>query len=218
VSNAPDTPEIADRGERRRRPGVTVTRAAILDAARDEFATHGYDRATVRGIAAVAGVDPALVLHYFGSKAGLFDEAIDFPMEPAEVLRSSAAADVEGIGATVVRSFLEGWEEGENRRRLVALLRSAMTNDAALAHVREYLGRRVFGPVTRELAVVDGDLRATLVGSQLVGLAILRYVACIEPLASASRDDLVAAVGPSVQRYITGELAVEGSGGTDPHP
>ena len=189
-----------------RRPGAGVTREAILEAARDEFAAHGFDRATIRGIAAVAGVDPALVLHYFGCKAQLFGDAISIPVEPAEILRRSAAAGLEDTGATLVRSFLEGWEEGENRRRLVALMRSALTNDAAMARVRDYLGRKILGPVTRELALPDGELRATLVGSQLIGLAMLRYVACIEPVASASRDDLVAAIGPSVQRYLTSDL------------
>ena len=189
-----------------RRPGESVTREAILDAARDEFAARGFDRATIRSIAGRASVDPALVLHYFGCKAQLFDDAISIPVEPAEILRRSATGGLDGIGVTVVRSFLEGWEEGENRQRLVALLRSAMTNDAALTHVREYLGQKIFGPVTRQLALPDGELRATLVGSQLIGLAMLRYVTCIEPLASASQDDLVAAIGPSVQRYLTGDL------------
>jgi AcrR family transcriptional regulator len=189
-----------------RRPGNSGTREAILEAARGEFATHGFDRATIRGIAAVADVDSALVLHYFGCKAQLFGDAISIPMEPAEIVRRFGA-DRGGVGATMVRFFLEGWEKGENRRQLVALLRSAMTNDDALERVREYLDRRVFGPVTRELALPDGELRATLVGSQLIGLAMMRYVARIEPLASASLDDLVAAIGPSVQRYLTGDLA-----------
>ena len=90
-----------------------------------------------------------------------------------------------------------------------------MTNDVALARVRDYLGRRIFGPVTRELALPDGELRATLVGSQLIGLAMLRYVTGSEPLASASQDDLVEAIGPGVQRYLTGDLGAAAPGGEE---
>lgn len=198
----------AECGGRRagRRRGESGAREAILQAARDEFAAHGFDRATIRGIASRAGVDPALVLHYFGSKDDLFGDAISIPVEPAEILRRSAAAGLGDSGAILVGAFLDTWEAEENRQRLIALLRSAMTNDTALARVREYLGRRIFGPIVRELGLADGELRATLVGSQLIGLAMMRYVSRMEPLASASRDDLVAAVGPGIQRYLTGDL------------
>jgi AcrR family transcriptional regulator len=190
----------------RPRPGAEVTREKILEAAREEFAGRGFDRATIRGIASVAGVDPALVLHYFGSKAQLFGDAISIPVEPAEVLRRSAAAGFEDVGSAIVAAFLESWEDAETGPRMVALLRSAMTSDMALERVREYLGRRIFGPITRELDVADGELRATLAGSQLIGLATLRYVAGIEPLASAPQEVLVAAVGPTVQRYLVGDV------------
>lgn len=205
MSLASDASAEAEGAARRpgQRAGAAETREQILAAARDEFAARGFDRATIRGIAAVAGVDPALVMHYFGSKAELFGDAIHIPVEPAAILRRSAAAGVGGIGAAVVGSFLDTWEDEENRPRLVALLRSAMTNDTALAAVREYLDRRIFGPLTRELDLPDAELRATLVGSQLIGLAIMRYVAGIEPLASVPRDDIVAAVGPNIQRYLT---------------
>ena len=216
MSAAPHLSADAEPRSRRRgrRPGTGDTREAILAAAREEFAARGFDRATIRGIATAAGVDPALVLHYFGCKAQLFGDAISFPVEPAEILRRSAATGADSIGATLVRSYLDSWDDQENRPRLVALLRSAMTNDAALEQVRGYLDRKIFGPVTRELALPDGELRATLVGSQLIGLAMMRYVTRIEPLASASKDDLVAAIGPSIQRYLTGtfSLGTQGDG------
>lgn len=189
-----------------RRPGDSSTRDDILAAARHEFAELGFDRATLRGIAAAAGVDPALVLHYFGSKEQLFGEALQLPVEPGEVLRRVMARDVKDIGTTIVRTFLETWEPVESRNPLVAMVRSAMTNETAMALVREYLGRRVFGPITKALALPDAELRATLVGSQFIGLAMMRYIACIEPLASASVEQLVAAIGPSMQRYLTGDL------------
>jgi len=105
-----------------------------------------------------------------------------------------------------VRTFLEAWEPPESRVRLQAMLRSAMTNETAMGMIRDLLVREVFGPITQTLGVPDAQLRATLVGSQFIGLAIMRFVGRVEPLASASIDELVAAVGPTVQRYLTGEI------------
>lgn len=189
-----------------RRPGESGTREAILAAARGAFAELGYDRATIRGIAADAEVDPALVIHFFGSKDELFGAALEIPVEPGVVLERAAAATPDRIGETVVRAFLEAWEPPESRQRLIAMVRSAMTNEVALGMVREYLGRRVFGPITQVLGVPDAELRANLVGAQFIGLAMMRYITCIEPLASASVDRLVAALGPTMQRYLTGDL------------
>lgn len=193
-------------GRSGRRPGDGQTRHAILEAARQEFAESGYDRATIRGIAARAGVDPALVLHYFGAKEKLFSAALTVHAEPGEVVRRVMHEDAGAMGATVVRAFLDSWEPEETRAPLVAMVRSAMTNDVAMALVREYLERRVFGPITEALGVPDAQLRATLVGAQLIGLAMARYVTRIEPLASVSREQIVAALGPTVQRYLTGDL------------
>ncbi len=192
------------RGGRRR--GESGTREAILAAARGAFAELGFDRATIRGIAAAAGVDPALVLHYFGSKEQLFGDALQIPVKPGEVLRQVMGQRVDDMGATLVRTFLEAWEPEESRKPLVAMVRSAMTNETALALVRDYLGRRVFGPITQALDAPDAELRATLMGSQFIGLAMMRYIAHIEPLASASVEQLVTALGPTMQRYLTGDL------------
>jgi AcrR family transcriptional regulator len=189
-----------------RRPGESGTREAILVAARDAFAELGYDRATIRGIAADAGVDPSLVLHYFGSKDDLFGAALQIPVEPGEVLRRAMADDIEDMGPALVRLFLEAWEPPESRSPLVAMVRSAMTNETAMALVREYLGRRVFGPITQTLGAPGAEFRATLMGSQFIGLAMMRYIARIEPLASASVDEIVGAIGPTMQRYLTGDL------------
>jgi AcrR family transcriptional regulator len=198
---------VSGGGRTGRRSSGADTREEILAAARGAFAELGYDRATIRGIAADAAVDPALVIHYFRSKDELFGTALEIPVEPGVVLERAAAADPAELGATVVRAFLEAWEPLDNRQRLVAMVRSAMTNPVALHMVREYLGRRVFGPITQALGVPDAELRANLVGSQFIGLAMMRYVACIEPIASAPVEQLVAAVGPTVQRYLTGEIA-----------
>jgi AcrR family transcriptional regulator len=194
-----------------RRPGEPSTRAGILEAARASFAEHGYDRATIRDIAARAAVDPALVIHYFGAKEALFTEALELPLRPQEVLTRGMAAGADRLGVTVVRTFLEAWEPPETRVRLMAMLRSALTNEAAMGMIRDLLVREVFGPITEALGVPDAQLRATLVGSQFVGLSVMRYVGRIEPLASASVDELVAAIGPTVQRYLTGDLRPAGS-------
>ncbi len=199
---------------RGRRPGESGTRDAILKAARAAFSDLGYDRATIRGIARAAGVDPALVLHYFGSKAELFVDVLQLRVDPGalvSLLLASDDSDVRAhLGETVVRSFLEAWEPEENREPLVAIVRSGLTNATAQDMVRDYLGDKVFGPVTRALGVPDGDLRAALVGSQFIGLAIMRYVTRIEPIASASREQIVAAVGPTVQRYLLEPLDLAG--------
>ena len=195
-----------------RRPGDSSTRDDILEAARGEFAELGFDRATIRGIATSAGVDPALVLHYFGSKEQLFGAALQINAEPGQVLKRVMARDIDDMGATIVRTFLEAWEPEGTRSPLVAMVRSAMTNETAMALVREYLGRRVFGPVIQTLQAPDGELRATLMGSQFIGLAMMRYIAVIEPLASATVDELVAAVGPTMQRYLTGDLGAGAPG------
>ncbi len=206
--DAHGTPAEARRGGGRsgRRPGESLTREAILEAARLEFAELGYDRATIRGIGARAEVDPSLVLHYFGAKEQLFTAALQIPAEPGEVVRRVMREDAAHMGATVVRTFLAAWEPQESRAPLLAMIRSAMTNEVAMGLVREYLGRRIFGPITQALGLPDAELRAALVGSQLIGLAMVRYVARIEPLASATQEQVVAALGPTLQRYLTGEL------------
>ena len=189
-----------------RRPGDGNTRETILEAARAAFAALGYDRTSIRGIAAEAEVDPALVLHYFGSKEELFVAALELPIQPGEVFARGLAAGRDQLGSTVVRAFLEAWEPPETRVRLMAMLRSAMTNEAAMQMIRDLLVRQVFGPITELLGVPDARLRATLVGSQFIGLGMMRYVSRLEPLASASIDELVVAVGPTVQRYLTGDI------------
>jgi len=211
---APDAPEKPERagsteragGRSGRRPGDARTREAILEAARLEFAALGYDRATIRGIATRAAVDPALVHHYFRTKEQLFAAALTIPSEPGEVVRRAVSVDAGSLGATVVGSFLDAWEPVETRAPLLAMVRSAMTNEVAMGLVREYLERRVFIPLTEAVGLPEARLRATLVGSQLIGLAMARYVARIEPLASASREQIVAALGPTVQRYLTEDL------------
>jgi AcrR family transcriptional regulator len=189
-----------------RRPGRSVTRQAILEAARGVFARSGYDRATIRDIAAAAGVDPALVHHYFGSKEGLFVAALALPFEPETILAAVTDGEVERIGERVASLLLVLWDSTEQRSPLLALVRSALSNEDAARMLREFLATAVFTRVATRLGMPDARLRAGLVASQVIGLAIARYVIRIEPLASVPRATLVQAIAPTIQRYLTGEI------------
>ena len=207
---SPRTPTRRPPGSAGRHLAERGSREAILEAARSTFAEAGYERATIRTIAGGAGVDPALVLHYFGSKAGLFAAALQLPVAPGELVAGVLAdpsPDAHArLGETVVRAFLAAWEPAESRKPLVAMLRSALTNEIAQRLIRAYLANHVFAPLTKALGVPDAELRATLVGSQFVGLATMRYVMRMEPMASAPPEWIAQAVGPTIQRYLTGPL------------
>ena len=189
-----------------RRPGVSGTREAILDAARRAFAEQGYQQATIRGVADLAGVDPALVHHYFGTKQDLFVAAVELPVNPIGQLMAVLADEPDQIGQRIVEVFLSIWDHAADRSPLLALIRSAVGDERAAAMLREFITEEVLGQLARRLGSPDARLRATLVGSQLIGLAMARYIVRVEPLASAPAAELAAAVGPTVQRYLTGDL------------
>jgi len=177
------------------------TRAAILDAARRAFAARGYTASSLRQVASVAEVDPALVLHYFGSKRDLFAAAIGLAEGVDTLIDSLSAGPVAGLGERLVRFYLQLVDSPTSP--VVALLRSAASDDEAARMVREFIGTEVIGRIVEVLAVPDAALRGTLVGTQLVGMAVLRRVVRVEPLASADHDLVVAWLAPTVQRYLT---------------
>ncbi|MFY1595165.1 TetR family transcriptional regulator [Micromonospora sp. WMMD737] len=191
-----------------RRPGNPDTRQAILDAARAAFAERGFDGASIRAVAAAAQVDPALVHHYFGSKDRLFLAAMHAPVDPAELLPRVLAGDRAGLGERLVRTFLGVWDSPAGTAG-VALLRSAVSNEWTARLLREFLVTQVLRRILDQLDVDPAELplRGSLVASQLIGLAMMRHVVRLEPVASAAPETLVAAVGPTVQRYLTGDLA-----------
>lgn len=182
------------------------TRLAILAAARAGFAQKGYDGASTRAIATAAGVDAALIHHYFGSKQRLFVAAMELPFDPDTVRLRVIAGPREALGERLVRFFLELWEVPVRRQILLGMVRSAMTDPEATAMVRRTVVEGAILPLVAETGVTEPALRATLVGSQLMGLALVRYILCVEPLAGASIDAVVVAVGPTIQRYVTGQL------------
>ena len=189
-----------------RRAGRADTRGAVLDAARAEFGAQGFDAATIRGIAARAGVDPALVHHYFGSKQALFVEAMQFPVDLQSLVPRVLDGPPERIGERFVHVALDLWESPEVRPTLLAVLRSAMTDPTAARILRQLLAEGPILALASSIDRTDAPLRATLAGSQVIGLAMARYVIGVEPLASASREEVARAIGPTLQRYLTGDI------------
>ena len=173
-----------------------------MAAARSHFAGAGYDRATIRGIARDAEVDPALVLHYFGSKEGIFLAAVDFPIDPAEALPPLLAPGLDGLGARLVGLFLEIWDSPSGSP-LLGVIRSVVSSERAAEVLRDFVSREVLGRLAEALELDQPQLRASLAASQLIGLAMLRYVVKLQPLASATPEELAAWLGPTLQRYFT---------------
>lgn len=191
----------------RPRAGQSDARDRILAAAIDEFGDLGYDGATVRGIAARAGVDSALVHHYFGTKADLFGESIGAPMRPDLALPEILAGPREAVGERIVRYVLDAWEQPDVRRRGVVLFRTALGNRLTTPLLAGFLSRELLGRVARSLDRPDADLRAALVASQMAGLLITRYVLRLPAMAEASVDELVRHLAPTVQRYLFDDIA-----------
>lgn len=193
-------------GKTGRRPGRSGSRERILEAARQRFADHGYDGASIRAIAADADVDPALIHHYFGPKQRLFVAAVELPIDGRDIAPLLSSGPREETGERFARFFLSIWEDPRSRASLSGMLRSAITDAGAAAMIRELLLVRILGPAVAALGVGDPELRVTLLGSQVIGLALLRYVLVVEPLASASLDTVVGAFAPTFQRYLVEPL------------
>lgn len=191
--------------QRGRRAGGGDTRGEILAAARSSFAEAGYGGTSVRGVAAAAGVDPALVHHYFGTKDDLFLAALEFPVDPRVVLASVAEGDRETLGVRLVARVLSVWDDPQARLPLLALVRSGIAGEPGRALVESALSRLVFGALGQFLQLDDADRRIGLVASQMVGLVITRYVLRLEPLASMPAEEVAAWLGPTLQRYLTAE-------------
>ncbi len=197
-------PKPATRSRGRRGAGAD-TKAALLDAAKAVFAEFGYDNATVRMIAARADVDPAMVNHWFGGKQRLFAAAVlELPVNPFDLLDGLMDGPDEELGERMVRLFLTIWDTDGGR--MPALVRSITQQEATANAIRDLFVNHIIEPLVRRLGSDQSALRATLCGSQMVGLGMLRYVLKFEPLASTDREALVAAVAPNLQRYLTGSL------------
>jgi AcrR family transcriptional regulator len=194
-----------------RRAGDSGTREAILQAAREQFAERGYEGGTIRAIAAAAGVDPALVHHFYGTKEGLFAAAMQLPFVPSEAITAALAKRPAGqpVGAHLVRTALALWDSPGVRDAFVGILRSALTSDQAATMLREFVSQAILAPVASLAAGTDPEqipFRTSLVGSHMLGLALARYIVQLPAVATADADALAGAIGPTIDRYLTGDI------------
>jgi AcrR family transcriptional regulator len=194
-----------------RRPGSSGTREAIAEAARRRFAELGYERTTIRTIAGDAGVDPALVLRFFGSKQQLFLSVMALPFEPEEVFPEILAGRRSGAGLRLARFAVGVLEDPRGRSVITGILRAAASEPEAARMVRDLVAGRIVAAISESLGVEDARLRANLVASQIVGLAMSRYIVRVEPLASLPPEAVVEAIAPNLQRYLTRPLTASGA-------
>jgi AcrR family transcriptional regulator len=189
-----------------RRPGGENTRETIRAAARRQFGERGYQATTIRGVAAEAGVDPALVMHFFGSKDGLLGECVEWPFDPDEAVPALLDGKRSEVGERLARLFVTTWDDEARRNPIVGLLRSALSQESAQRLFRDFLTNRLFRPLAAGLRVDQPDLRVNLAVSQLVGLGIVRYIMHFEPIASMDSESVIELIGPALQRHLTGRL------------
>lgn len=190
-------------------PRSEGTRRAILGAARALFAAHGYEGTTIRAVAARAGVDASMVMRYFRSKAGLFTAAVTMDLRVPDL----GSVPASRRGELLVRHFIGRWEDPVRDDELIALMRTAVTSETVAEQLQVVLGQLI----TKPIADLDDERaaeRGTFIATQLLGLALCRYILRLEPLASLPADDVVAAVAPSVQRYLTRDAASPAIGGS----
>lgn len=193
------------------RPAGSDARGDILDAARTAFAEKGYVGASLRGIARGAGVDPALVHHYFDGKADLFVESVlaapaAEAVHPERIVHAVIDGPPEGIGVRWVRAFLDIWDAPGGAERFRALVHGASGDDRILDLIRQFLGVEVFARIVAAAGSDRPLLRSQLAGSQIIGLGMARYVAALPGIADADADALAAVTGPAIQRYLVGDL------------
>ncbi|MGW4194288.1 TetR/AcrR family transcriptional regulator [Streptomyces sp. NPDC005004] len=193
---------------RRGRPPRTEsgdTRDRILAAAREEFSERGYEKTSVRGIAKAAGVDSALVHHYFGTKEQVFEAAVTVSFAPALAAPDAIAeGPMDTVGERFTRFVFGIWENPATRAPLLAIVRSAVNNEVAAAVFRRLVAAQLLHRIAGRLGGPDAELRAELAAAQLVGTAMLRYVIKVEPLASADVERIVERLAPVVQGHLTG--------------
>lgn len=197
----PDPPPVrAPRSGRR--PGPTDTRETILRAAVDAFGEAGYGAASLRGIARTAGVDPALVVHFFGSKAGLFLEAVEWPFDPESEMRRVVADGPGRVGANLAEMFIAHWESERERSPIVAMLHVATGEPSGARMMRDFMDAYMLEPLSEVIGGEEAHLRAGLIIAQLLGLGIARYVLETEPLASSPVPLVTATLAAAIQRTI----------------
>ena len=189
-----------------RRPGASTTREEILEAAAELFAERGYQGATMRAIGEKAGVDASLVIHFFGNKATLLAEAVEWPFDPEVEMPALLADGKRNVGRRLAQLFVRTWDEEGTRNPILTLLRATMIEPQAGEMLGKFMRERLYAPLLDRLGSDQPDLRASLAVSQIIGLGLGRYVLRFEPLASAKPTQVVDWVAPVLQRYLTGKL------------
>ncbi len=185
-----------------RRPGTPDTRQMIIEVARGKFAERGYDATSLRSIAAEANVDPALVIHYFGTKDGLFVAATGLPDDLPALFAGLAALPRPDFVVALVHGYLGVVDSDASRNSIIALVRSAVSNDRAAAMLREFLTAELLPVIAGFTGRSDTRLRASLIAAQLIGMAMLRHVLRVEPLASAAPAEIAALAVPAIEQYL----------------
>lgn len=194
-------------GRTGRRPGATSTRQQILDAARDTFSAKGFRGATVRAIAGAAEVDPALILHYFGSKEDLFAATLEFPEDAVARLQAALGGDLAGIGDRLARAYLELWEDPDTSSQMVIVVRSGFASEDAMSRLRPVVHRLLGQVDTTTIPTPQPELGFALAMAQLLGVACVRHITAIPPLRDLPFDELVAQVAPAIQVHLVGSIA-----------
>ncbi len=190
-----------------RRPGPNTTRELIADTARKHFAALGYDRTSMRQVALAAGVDPALVTHYFGTKLDLFLAVVELPIDPVALIDHVVSGDADGAGARLATAVLDVLDDEVRRRPMVGMIRAATAEPEAARLVRDFLTRNLLVPIAQRLETDDPEYRAGLVMSQIVGVTLARSIVGIQSLAAQPRERIAADLGVTLQRYLLGDLS-----------
>ncbi|MGA5223801.1 TetR family transcriptional regulator [Streptomyces koyangensis] len=198
----PETPHPPQRHPGGRRPGENRTREQILDAARECFAARGYDATSVRRIAETAGVDQALVHHFYGTKEKLFLNALEIPMRMPEALAEAAAGDRAGLGSRIVLAHLRVWEDASARPAMMTTLRSAATHRSAAAVLRDYATETIREALGKVITGEDAELRVALIATTLIGLSLTRYLVRLDPVPEVSPGELAARLGPVIDLHL----------------
>lgn len=197
---------VSGSSSRGRRAAGSGTREAIAAAARQQFAEHGYRRTSLRAIAAQAGVDPRLVLHFYGSKQALFVAVVDLPFEPAQVFERLLGSGEPGVGRRLAEFVLSVLGDPDSNPVLTGMVRAAASEQDAAHMIRETVTGRLLMPLARHVGRDHPELRAALVAAQIVGLVMARHIVGVDPLARASGAQLVDAIAPVFEHYLTGDL------------
>lgn len=186
-----------------RRPGGQPTRQEIVDAARDIFATNGYRGATTRAIADAAGVDPALIHHYFGTKQALFAATLQFPPDAPDRLLSALDGPQDRLGERLTRAYLELWEDPGTRGQMAIAARAAMSNDEAMGRLKPMIVH-LLRQASSNLPGPEPEKRFALAMAHLIGVAAVRHLSQVPPLSDLPLDELIARTAPAVQLHLTG--------------